>query len=134
MCPVFARDSMELHVAYCYHAYQICNCKKNKSITVDCLHALLHGRAMTFNQDRLSISVNYCLLLFYYYRHHHHHHHRRALLCDLFPRFFMLRANEVLVTSIGVLLSGCAMLYSMLKLSFIHTNPYTLSYNHVSVF
>jgi hypothetical protein len=90
MCPVFARDSIELHFAYCYHAYQICNCKKNKSITVDYLHALLQGRSINFDQNRLlSINVNYCLLLFYYYR-----RHRRALLYDLFARSFMLRANN----------------------------------------
>lgn len=91
MCPVFARGSIELHFAYNYHAYQIYNWRKNKSITVDYLQALLHGRAITFDQHRLlSISVNYCLLLFYSRR----RHHRRALLYGLFPRYFLYAQSK----------------------------------------
>ena len=95
MSPVFARHSIELHFAYSYHAYLICNCKKNKSITVDYLHTLLHRRAITFDQHRsLSISVNYCLLLLLYCRLRHHHHRGARFLYDLFPRSFLYAQSK----------------------------------------
>lgn len=76
-------------------------CYRRMSITVDQYHqALLHAEAVTIHYYRLLAIVSYCLIIV-----------TRYSTASFLGTFFIPRANQALISTIGILISGCSALF-----------------------